>query len=58
MISDEILSEYLDGELSPRRRAEVEKWLAGDAAARQLLEELRSVGVRPAPCRAASSART
>ncbi len=44
MISDEILSEYLDGELSPRRRAEVEKWLAGDAAARQLLEQLRSVG--------------
>jgi negative regulator of sigma E activity len=41
---DEILSEYLDGELTPPRRAEVEKWLASDPAARQLLDELRAIG--------------
>jgi hypothetical protein len=42
--ADEILSEYLDGELAPEQRARVEKWLAGDARARKLLDELRMVG--------------
>lgn len=37
----EQLSAYIDGELSETARAEVEGWLAGDADARRLLEELR-----------------
>lgn len=37
----EQLSAYIDGELSETARAEVEAWLAGDADARRLLEELR-----------------
>jgi hypothetical protein len=44
LISDEILSAYLDGELTPAERADVEKWLADDGSARQLLDELRAVG--------------
>lgn len=37
----EQLSAYIDGELSETARAEVEGWLAGDADARRLFEELR-----------------
>lgn len=37
----EQLSAYIDGELSETARAEVEGWLARDADARRLLEELR-----------------
>lgn len=37
----ELLSAYLDGELSPQERLRVEEWLARDPAAKQLLEELR-----------------
>lgn len=40
-IDDELLSAYLDGELSAAERAAVERRLAADPAARQLLEELR-----------------
>ena len=40
---DELLSAYLDGELSTDERASVEAWLAADPAAQQLLHELRSV---------------
>lgn len=40
---DELLSAYLDDELADVQRSEVEAWLAEDASARQLLEELRSV---------------
>ncbi len=40
---DELLSAYLDDELSPAERAEVEKLLATDPAARRSLEQLRAV---------------
>jgi len=40
---DELLSAYLDDELSAEERAHVEERLSADPAARQLLEELRSV---------------
>jgi len=40
-IDDELLSAYLDGELSAAERAAVERRLAADPAARQLLDELR-----------------
>jgi anti-sigma factor RsiW len=40
---DELLSAYLDDELTPEERARVEARLAADPAARQLLDELRSV---------------
>jgi hypothetical protein len=40
---DELLSAYLDGELSTEERARVEERLAVDPVARQMLEELRSV---------------
>jgi anti-sigma factor RsiW len=40
---DELLSAYLDGELSADERAAVEARLATDPAAQQLLHELRSV---------------
>src|SRR6476659_5153452 len=40
---DEVLSAYLDGELSADDRAAVEARLATDPAAQQLLHELRSV---------------
>jgi anti-sigma factor RsiW len=39
----ELLSAYLDGELSPTDRAEVERALATDARLRQVLESLRTV---------------
>lgn len=42
-LDDELLSAYLDDELSPAERARVESRLAIDPAARQLLEELRAV---------------
>lgn len=41
---DELLSAYLDGELSEHEQAEVEQRLSTDAEARRLLEELRSLG--------------
>ncbi len=40
---DELLSAYLDDELGPEERARVEAHLAADPAARQLLDELRTV---------------
>src|SRR6478735_5870349 len=40
---DELLSAYLDGELSADERAAIEARLATDPAAQQLLHELRSV---------------
>jgi hypothetical protein len=40
---DELLSAYLDGELSPAERARVEERLVVDPVARQMLDELRSV---------------
>ena len=40
---DELLSAYLDGEVSGAQRAEVEALLAGDPSARQTFEELRAV---------------
>lgn len=53
--NDELLSAYLDGELTAAERAEVERRLAEDPTARQALEELRGVSetlrglpVRPA----------
>ncbi len=39
----ERLSAYLDGELSPAERAEIERWLERDAEARSLFNELRQV---------------
>lgn len=47
----ELLSLYLDGELSPAETAEVERLLAEDPAARQLLQELRalSAAIRDLP---------
>ena len=40
---NELLSAYLDDELSVEQRAQVEEWLAASPAARQLLEELRGL---------------
>jgi hypothetical protein len=40
---DELLSAYLDGELTPSERAQVEEHLQSCAADRQLLEELRAL---------------
>ena len=40
---DELLSAYLDDELTPEERARVEERLAADPAASRLLEDLRSV---------------
>ena len=40
---DELFSAYLDGELTAAERAEMERLLAADPAARQLLEELRAL---------------
>ena len=42
---NELLSAYLDGELTAGEQAEVERLLDDDPAARQLLEELRSLSV-------------
>ena len=41
---NELLSAYLDGELTPEERAHVEQLLASSPAARQLLDELRALG--------------
>lgn len=40
---DELLSAYLDGELTPDEQATVDGWLTESAEHRQLLEELRSL---------------
>lgn len=40
---NELLSAYLDGELTADEHAQVEQWLAGSPAARQLLEEMRAL---------------
>jgi hypothetical protein len=40
---DELFSAYLDGELTAAERAHVEQLLAGDPAARRLLDELRAL---------------
>ncbi|MCI0361593.1 MAG: zf-HC2 domain-containing protein, partial [Planctomycetaceae bacterium] len=55
--SDELLSAYLDGELSPAEREQIESHLAADPEARQLLDELRvlSSQVRELPRIAAES---
>ena len=42
-IDDELLSAYLDNELTPEERARVDERLAADPAARQLLEQLQAV---------------
>jgi len=42
-IDDELLSAYLDDELSPDERARVEDRLAADPAARHTLEQLRNI---------------
>src|SRR5216684_4099944 len=39
--SDEILSAYVDGELSAQERAEVEAWLESNSAAREKLDDFR-----------------
>lgn len=43
---NELLSAYLDGELTADERARAERLLATDPAARRLLDELRAVGSR------------
>ena len=50
---DELLSAYVDGELSAEEKAEVEQHLAADPAARRLVEQLRAVSasVRALPPR-------
>lgn len=40
---DELLSAYLDGEVTPQEREQVERWLAESPEARQTLEELRNL---------------
>ncbi len=40
---EELISAYLDGELPPEKRAEVEKWLAESLPLRQLHDELRAL---------------
>ncbi|MBU4398757.1 MAG: hypothetical protein KKE86_05405 [Planctomycetes bacterium] len=42
---NELLSAYLDGELNAAERADVERLLAADPAARQLLDDLRAISV-------------
>ncbi len=39
--SDEILSAYVDGELSPHERGEVESWLESNPTAREKLDDFR-----------------
>jgi hypothetical protein len=41
LFSDEILSAYLDGELTDQERADVERWVESNAAAREKLDEFR-----------------
>ncbi len=40
---EELISAYLDGEVTPEERAQVEQWLANDPAMRRLHDELRGV---------------
>jgi hypothetical protein len=40
---NELLSAYLDGELTPAEQAQAEQLLAGSASARRMLDELRSL---------------
>ncbi len=40
---NELLSAYVDGELTPQQQAQVERLLADDFAARQLVDELRAI---------------
>ena len=42
-LNDELLSAYIDDELSPEVRAQVEQRLRNDPQARQLVEELRGL---------------
>ena len=42
-LQDEMLSAYLDGELTAEEQAEVERRLAEEPESRQLLEELRAM---------------
>jgi hypothetical protein len=44
-IDDELLSAYLDDELSPDERARVDARLAADPAARQMLDQLRAASL-------------
>ena len=41
---EELISAYIDGELSADERARVERWLAEDPRLRQLHDELRGLG--------------
>ncbi len=41
---EELISAYIDGELSSDERARVERWLAEDPRLRQLYDELRGLG--------------
>ena len=52
---DELLSAYVDGELSEQQVAEVERRLESDAAARRLVDELRAISsvVRQLPANSA-----
>ena len=54
----ELLSAYLDGELTAAERAQVEQRLAADPAARQLAEEFRAWARRCNRCRGRRWART
>ena len=47
----ELLSAYLDGELTAAEQAEVERLLAADPAVRQLLDEMRALGATLQACR-------
>ena len=40
---NELLSAYLDGEVTAEQQADVERLLAANPAARQLLDELRAL---------------
>src|SRR5205085_12076191 len=43
LFSDEFLSAYLDGELSPQERAAVERWIERAPEARQRLDDFRGL---------------
>jgi hypothetical protein len=40
-VNDELLSAYLDGELSPKQVAQIEQWVSGSPSARRRLEDFR-----------------
>ncbi|GAB4140589.1 MAG: hypothetical protein Tsb009_10010 [Planctomycetaceae bacterium] len=50
--SDNFISAYLDGELSPEERAHVEQLLESSSEARQLLQQFQTMGtlIRELPC--------